>query len=352
MKSLTIFAMIGIVMSLLVTGTFGQQKTIKSKKGIYKISATEKTQSQFQASITKDYKVAKSGVATPKNKKVLLLKEPTGKNDIILFQTNLRVNTDGSPLSYHPQDPRGKDKALNNVCNAIAVRKENSVENLCLTKFSEAIGVFEQWRDTNYRTVPQGYSITWNNVLPVATEGGKSVPCVFKTGDYKGYFGSLTALKNDLVGDKSECEIENQVNPMTVPALVLLGGKNVIKEHGAKVGDLVVAYNPKTNIVVSAVIGDTGPKDNLGEGSIYLNMKLLGATTPPKNKADTFKLSIEKPEILVAIIPSSRLFEIDGNKPYTVGNINQRVKNWQKKAGFSTPESFLKLMKSFQTQLN
>lgn len=298
-----------------------------------------------------NYEIANTGVATPKNKKVLLLDE-AGKNKVILFQTNLRVNTDGSPLSYHPQDPRGKEQALNNVCNAIAVRKGNSKKNLCLKSFGEAIGVFEKWRDTNYQTIPQGYRITWENVLPAIKENGKSVPCVFKTGDYKGYFGSMTALKNDLTGDKGECEISNQVNPMTVPALVLLGGKNVVKDFGAKVGDLLVAYNPDTQIATSAIIGDTGPEDNLGEGSVYLNMNLLNKTAPPTNKEETFKLSIENSKILVAIIPGSRLFEIKDNKPYTAANIDKRVKDWQREAGFSTSEKFLEVMKSFQTKLN
>lgn len=298
-----------------------------------------------------NYKIAKTGVATPKNKKVLLLDE-AGKNKVILFQTNLRVNTDGSPFSYHPQDPRGKEQALNNVCNAIAVRKGKSKDNLCLKSFGEAIGVFEKWRDTNYQTIPQGYRITWENVLPAIKENGKSVPCVFKTGDYKGYFGSLTALKNDLTGDKGECEISNQVNPMTVPALVLLGGKNVVKNFGAKVGDLLVAYNPDTQITTSAIIGDTGPEDNLGEGSVYLNMKLLNKTVPPTNKVETFKLSIENSKILVAIIPGSGLFEIKGNKPYTAENIDKRAKDWQTQAGFSNSEKFLEVMKSFQSKLN
>jgi hypothetical protein len=299
-----------------------------------------------------NYHVAQTGLATPKNKKVLLLKEPTGQKNIILFQTNLRVNTDGSPLSYHPQDPRGKEKALNNVCNAITVKRVNSATNLCFTSFGEAIGVFEKWRDSGFQTMPQGFDITWKNVLAAATENGKSVPCVFKTGDFQGYFGSLTALKNDLTDDKGECEINNQVNPMTVPALVLLGGQNVVRNFGARVGDLLVAFDPKTQIVSSAIIGDTGPKDNLGEGSVFLNMKLLGRTTPPTNKAETFKLSIEDTKVLVAIIPASRLFEVEGNKPYTAENIDRRVKDWQAQAGFATPEKFLDLIKSFQSKLN
>jgi hypothetical protein len=300
-----------------------------------------------------NYKVAGTGIFTPQHKKVLLLKETTGERKIILFQTRLRVNTDGSPLSYHPQDPRGRNQALNNICNAIVVKRVGSNNNLCFTGFSEAIRAFESFRDSNYQTLPQGIrSITWGNVLATVKENGKDVPCVFKAGDFKGYFGSLTALKNDLAGDKGECEVNNQVNPLTVPALVLVGGPNVVKDFGARVGDLLVAFNPKTQLISSAIIGDTGPRDNLGEGSVLLNMNLLGTTTPPTNKTETFRLSIENTQILVAIIPASRLFQISGNKPYTAENINQRVRDWQTQAGFATPEKFLDFMKSFQPQLN
>lgn len=260
------------------------------------------------------------------------------------------MNTDGSPLSYHPQDSRGKEKALNNICNAIVIKKDDSEENLCFSNFSEAIGIFEKFRDSNYQTVPEGFRITWENVLSTIKENDKNIPCIFKSGKYKGYFGSLTALKNGLTGDKGECEINDQVNPMMVPALVLVGGKSVLKDFGAKVGDLLVAYNPKTQLFSSAIIGDTGPKDNLGEGSILLNMKLLGLNTSPTNKKETYKLSIENTQVLVAIIPSSRLFrEI---KPYKAENIDNRVMDWQKESGFATPEKFIELMKSFQPKLN
>jgi hypothetical protein len=54
-------------------------------------------------------------------------------------------------------------------------------------------------------------------------------------------------------------------------------------KRNAKVGDLVVAVVPGTSKPVYAVIGDTGPATELGEGSIALNGKLLGKTAPPIN---------------------------------------------------------------------
>jgi hypothetical protein len=299
-----------------------------------------------------EYSVARTKVFEPQNKKVLLLKDAGGERSIILFQTNLRVNTDGSPLSYHPQDPRGQTKALNNICNAIAVRKINAETNLCLnhSSFGQAIHVFEQFRDSNFQTVPAGFRIRWNKVLATTRENGKDVPCVFKSGEFKGYFGSLTALTNGLTANKGECEINNQLNPMMVPALVLAGGEHPVKEFGARVGDLLIAFNPKTQLFTSAIIGDTGPDDNLGEGSVSLNMKLLGTTTPPTNKVETFRLSIDDAKVLIAIIPGSRLFRV--TKPYTADNIDQRLNDWRIEAGFTTPEKLIEMMKFFQSRLN
>jgi hypothetical protein len=306
-----------------------------------------------------NYKVSQTEIFQPQNKKVLLLKESTGQKKIILFQTTLRVNTDGSPLSYHPQDPLGQNIALNNICNAIAVRKGTSKCNLCIkdkvpgeqcvARFSEAVGVFKKFRDSDYRSVPDGYRLTWQNVLAPRKEGNLVIPCVFKSGTYEGYFGSLTRLKNDLTGDKGECDINDQINPLAVPALVLVGGRNVVKDFGAKVGDLLVAYNSQKGIFSAAIIGDTGPTDNLGEGSILLNMRLSGVTVPPKNKAETFRLSIENTQILIAIIPGSNAFR--QSKPFTADNINQRVVDWLKQSGFATPEKFIEFIKSFQPSL-
>ena len=122
-----------------------------------------------------------------------------------------------------------------------------------------------------------------------------------------------------------------------------------MRSFGAKVGDLVLAFNPKTNLFVPAIIGDSGPANNLGEGSILLNMQLLGQTVPPANKAETFRLSIEDAQVMIAIIPGSRTFQTA--KPFTAENIKQRVEAWQRESGFSTPESFVAFIKSLEPQI-
>ncbi|HEY0406309.1 MAG TPA: hypothetical protein VGC89_11315, partial [Pyrinomonadaceae bacterium] len=283
----------------------------------------------------------------PQDKTVLLIgKSDADRNKIVLFQTRLRVNTDGAPNSYHPVDLQGSVKAINNICNAISVRLVSNGEKQPCAK---AIEVFKKFRDDDW-TVPGEYRITWNNVIATRVEGDRKIPCVFRSGEYKGYLGSLTRLQNDLPQRKrNECEANNQLDERFIPALVLAGGVSPLSEFGAGVGDLLVALNPQTGVVSAAIIGDTGPEDNLGEGSVALNMTLLGVSRQPTNYSEAKRLDTGSQEILIAIIPRSRLFQT--TKPYTKDNIQRRVRNWQRAAGFDTPEKFIELMKRFQPEL-
>jgi len=79
-------------------------------------------------SYAQDYTVLETKLFNPQNKKVLLIGDATRQKKIILFQTTLRVNTDGSPLSYHPHDLRGKNKALNNISGSSRTLVEPNTE--------------------------------------------------------------------------------------------------------------------------------------------------------------------------------------------------------------------------------
>ena len=291
------------------------------------------------------FTINKKGVFVPENKKVLLFVNQQNKN-LILFKSNLNVNTDGTPLSYHPDDLRGKTLAMNNICNAVAVRKDGSKENLCMSHFSEAISVFAKYRDSNYETIPIGYKINWSNVLISEKISGKTKPCIIKEGEYKGYFASGTALKNDVSG--SDCDVENQVNALKVPGLVLVGGAdNILKQYGARLGDLVIAYNAVNQKIVYAVINDIGPKDRLGEGSVLLNKLLLDKPDFPKNRAETFSFITKN--TIVSIIPASKDFEIA--KPYTLENIQSRALKWLNEQGFTDEQAFKNFLNSNLNQL-
>jgi hypothetical protein len=296
-----------------------------------------------------------TGVFAPQKKKVILFENSHSKK-LILFKTNLQVNTDGIPTSYHPLDLRGNTLALNTILNGAAIyrlkdnirisnpKKPNSFSDEDKKQMrSEAYSVFEKFRDSKYEKIPDGYKINWQNVL--IAENNK--PCVFKTGKYKGYFASATALKNGLTADKGECECKNQVDPFEVPTLVLAGGNNVVRQFGATVGDLVVAYNTTNKNIVYGVIGDTGPEENLGEGSVILNMKLIGTDKYPKTRKDTYSLST-KNDILICIVPQSKTF--NPGKPFTQQNIEQRILKWFSEQGYDSDQKIKEFFEANKSQ--
>jgi hypothetical protein len=239
----------------------------------------------------------------------------------VLVQSKLRVNTDGAPNSYHPDDPKGQTKAINNIANGISVRRNGKA-----VSYAETIRVFEDFRDHNW-TVPAGYQMTWENVLAARKEESRKVPCVFTSGEYQGYFGSLTALKNNLSGaGAGECSAANQLDERYVPALVIAGGSNPLKHFGVSTGDLLIAINPSNGAVQAAVVGDSGPPDNLGEGSVALNMSLLKKTHQPTNYSEAKALDTGSQEMILAVIPKSAGYKLQ--RPYSADNITVRVTDW------------------------
>lgn len=284
----------------------------------------------------------------PQEKKVLLFSKDSQPRKFILYYSKLRVNTDGSPKSYHPDDFDGTSKAINSTCNGIGVYKKlpNNKEEK-VKKCSEAKEIFRQFRANNWNDLP-GYRINWQDVLAARD----SKPCIFQDGLFKGYFGSLTSVKNALpILQRGECEYKNQLDALEIPNIVLPAEKwkdssgvvhiNPLQEFKADKEDLVFAYNQDTNIWSYAIIGDGGPNDNLGEGSVYLNMNLQNKTVPPKNYTEARKLDTGNKKIFVAIIPNSKG---DIVKPFTQENIKSRGNELLKEMGFNNEESFIKFL--------
>lgn len=308
----------------------------------------------FNFGFAQKFTPKENGIFAPQKTKVVLLENNLNSN-LILFKTNLQVNTDGIPTSYHPFDLRGNSKAINTILNGVAIyrlsdnirisnpKKPNAFNAKQKTEMvSEAYTVFEKFRDSNYDKIPDGYKIIWENVL-IADKNGK--PCVFETGEYSGYFASSTALKNGLTENKGECDCNNQVNPFEVPTIVLAGGQNIVKKYGAKVGDLVAAYNLTNHNIVYSIIGDTGPENNLGEGSVILNMKLLGKTNFPKTRKETYNLATNK-DILICIIPKSSLLVAE--KPFTQENIKNRILKWFAGQGYDSEQKLIEFFENYK----
>src|SRR6476469_7212366 len=79
------------------------------------------------------FEVIDSSVFVPQHKKIVLLKNPSAEK-LILFRTNLAVNTDGIPISYHPYDLRGDSIALNSILNGIFIIRKADGVNLSVPR--------------------------------------------------------------------------------------------------------------------------------------------------------------------------------------------------------------------------
>ena len=315
------------------------------------------------------------------NKRVINLYKDSNNDSLIIYKTNLRLNTDGAPKSYHPGDLKADSKAYNLIINAVAIYRKSdsfciSIPNKDIDDYSpkyrkckkkpsdfsniekkemvrSSYMIFEQFIKDSYRQ-PTDYEIIWNSVL--VEDNGK--PCIFKNGENKDYYASQTAVNNGPVVDRGECDCNFYLDASKIPAMVLpksvkkmdketnkLVEINALIKFGAKKEDLVIAYNPITKIIAYAIIGDTGPSDNLGEGNILMNSKLKDKKTYPTNRKDINNALVISNEVIITIVPNSGSLI---TKPYTEEKITNSCKKWMESVGFRNEENFITFIKALK----
>jgi Fungal chitosanase of glycosyl hydrolase group 75 len=163
-------------------------------------------------------------IATVVTAKVLTQESPP----VVLFTSGMQVDADGSPRAYH----RDSAKALDFLANA---------------------GKQGNW---------------W----ALATDNGQpsGQPVVQKASDpAPGYYVSMTSLQDRKLGqsDPRRYVDASQVPYIALPMSVVTAGK-------LKLGDIATVVNRANGKVVHAIFADVGPKDKIGEGSVYLANEL------------------------------------------------------------------------------
>lgn len=221
-----------------------------------------------------------------------------------LFGGSLHVNTDGAKRSYKVEDFWGASDAVNNLCNAMADKcagldtEPKLRARRIMTEKAKAGG----W---------QAADLAATKIDPqIIPNGPDGKPCPEKDG----FLVSVTALINPAV--KDVCTPQRYADSMLVPAIVLPrrekdGKPTQFETNGASVGDLVVVATADLNKVAFAVIGDTGPRRELGEGSIALAKELLSKTAEPANYREIrgkppFTKSWDVPRTLTIVFSNSR----------------------------------------------
>ena len=171
----------------------------------------------------------------------------------IAFASQMQVNTDGAPDSYHPDDI-----GITHICNGVSVGQSCTWKADCLADFRKA-------KAENFRGPPK---ICF---FAMATNA-QGLPIIQGDADPKpGYFVSTTALKQP--GENVRTP-QAQLDSNTVPFGVIPGTWQTSGKPGPRLGDFGVAYRRSNGKAAFFIIGDIGPSNKLGEGSVALHQAL------------------------------------------------------------------------------
>lgn len=195
---------------------------------------------------------------------------------ILAYVTYLKVNTDGTRISYHQDDPKGtrcagdpdaKPCAINNIRNAY-------------NNHRKPVSDFEAIRDAGY-PLPATWGVLSDQIIEKDKQTGK--PCVSE----EGYLVSMTSDVSVPGGfnRQGDCDQTKWIDALSVPGIVLPRGPKVdgtrVPSKFAKLGvrkrSLSIGLTPRSrNTGVIGIVGDTGPENELGEANIAFNRALNG----------------------------------------------------------------------------
>lgn len=164
---------------------------------------------------------------------------------------NLRIDADGAPNAYHPDNTPGLDHPGN----------------------------------AGWSSDPSKRKHWWPSVL-VADPADPTEPAHIKRpyiqpdGEFAGFFVSQTALVD---GGKAKTDVQRYVDARHVPYVVMPRAVHAARGTGT-LGDLAAVRCISNGRVCAAVVGDIGPDDHgMGEVSIALAQALAGQPVNARN---------------------------------------------------------------------
>lgn len=182
---------------------------------------------------------------------VQVLLDPASR--AIAFASQMQVNTDGAPDSYHPDDI-----GITHICNGISVGSACTWKAQCLPEYRQARA--------------QGFMGPQKICFFGMAADEHGVPLIQGENDPRpGYFVSTTALKQP---GRDVRTPQAQLDSNAVPFAVIPGRWNKTGQPGPRLGDFGVAWRRSSDKLAYFVVGDIGPNNKLGEGSVALHQAL------------------------------------------------------------------------------
>jgi hypothetical protein len=197
-----------------------------------------------------------------------------GSRPLAFVVPNVKVNTDGTRISYKADDPFGRNGAINDIRNAFRNHKW-------------PVSKFEKVRDANWQPVQETWKVLSRKIIEEDKRPGREgLPCM----DSAGFLVSMTADTAIEGGfnNVGDCDQSKWIDALTVPALVLPGG-SPFQDSGARKRSIVIAMSlDGDRRLAFGIVGDTGPGDEIGEASVEMNRILNGLADGdiPKNRSD------------------------------------------------------------------
>jgi hypothetical protein len=177
----------------------------------------------------------------------------SGKFKTVAFASQMQVNTDGAPNSYHPDN-----KGITHICNGLSVGENCRWKPRCLGDFNQARS--------------EGFRGTTKICFFAMVTDKLGIPLVQKKGDPNpGYYISTTALQQPGINPQTP---QAQLDSNQVPFIVIPGPWQSEQYQNIQIGDFALVYRKSNKSWVPAIVGDLGPRKKLGEGSVYLHQQL------------------------------------------------------------------------------
>ena len=208
----------------------------------------------------------------------------SGGSAPLAFVSDLKVNTDGTRISYKVDDPRAQNGAINDIRNAL--------------RSGATVADFERVTRNQWEPADETWRVLSANVLEKNSKTGK--PCVSadnflvsKTAD--------VAVAGGFSRD-GDCDQSKWLDALSIPALVV-PSRSEFQTRKALTRNFVVAMTlNEPRRMVFGIVGDTGPENEIGEASVEMNRILNGLPTGtiPRNGRDAVQ-RFQAPKSIVLV---------------------------------------------------